>query len=430
MRITAAQVTNFKRIQHVAITPDSDRSLILVGGDNAQGKSSFMDALTAAFGGASSLPTDPVRHGAETAEIRVELDGGALIIKRTIQDGKSTLELRDADGRLREPQARLDKIVGERFLDPLAFLALSAKDQRKSLLAIVDRDGTVAELEERRIRLFDRRTELSRDHKRSAAQLDGTQAVEPAPPIDVGALTTELSTLDERKQAVVRARYDQERARAALRSAISDVERINAEMEALAGRLVAAEELVERCRELEKTTDATVGALPIADLDKQRSEVVMRMQRASEHNRSVGALEAQARRRTELAKEVETLDADVKKLNAELEKIETEKRAVLAAAKLPVEELDVDADVVRFRGVPLAQASGAEQLRVALAIAIAASPKLRDVWVRDGSLLDDDSLQTLAREAAAAGVRVWVERVGDRDPGAIVIHDGRVREDG
>jgi hypothetical protein len=58
---------------------------------------------------------------------------------------------------------------------------------------------------------------------------------------------------------------------------------------------------------------------------------------------------------------------------------------------------------------------------------MAASPGLDDVWIRDGALLDDDSLQLLAEEADKAGKRCWVERVGDRDPGAIVIQDGRVR---
>jgi DNA repair exonuclease SbcCD ATPase subunit len=36
---------------HVEITPDADRVLILIGGKNAQGKSSLLDALTVAFGG-------------------------------------------------------------------------------------------------------------------------------------------------------------------------------------------------------------------------------------------------------------------------------------------------------------------------------------------------------------------------------------------
>ena len=59
MRITAIAITNFKRIKDVAITPGADRTIILLGGKNRQGKSSTLDALTAAFGGKKTLPSDP-----------------------------------------------------------------------------------------------------------------------------------------------------------------------------------------------------------------------------------------------------------------------------------------------------------------------------------------------------------------------------------
>jgi hypothetical protein len=48
------------------------------------------------------------------------------------------------------------------------------------------------------------------------------------------------------------------------------------------------------------------------------------------------------------------------------------------------------------------------------------------VWVRDAALLDEESLELVATQAAAAEKRVWLERVGARDPGVIVIHDGEV----
>ena len=72
------------------------------------------------------------------------------------------------------------------------------------------------------------------------------------------------------------------------------------------------------------------------------------------------------------------------------------------------------------------QASQAERLKTALAIAMKLSPNVRDVWVRDGSLLDDDSLDALEIAAAFAGCQIWLERVGEKDEGAIIIRDGRV----
>lgn len=100
----------------------------------------------------------------------------------------------------------------------------------------------------------------------------------------------------------------------------------------------------------------------------------------------------------------------------------------LEKAAMPVPGLGFDDDGVTYGGVPLDQASGAEQLRVSLAIAMACSPTLRDIWIKDGSLLDDDSLEALRQLASEKDYRVWVERVGDGDDGALIIEDGAVRD--
>lgn len=58
---------------------------------------------------------------------------------------------------------------------------------------------------------------------------------------------------------------------------------------------------------------------------------------------------------------------------------------------------------------------------------MAMSPNLRDVWIKDGALLDDESLELVEAMATEKGYRVWLERVGEGDVGAIVIEDGAVR---
>ena len=100
MRIVTAHIQDYKRVRSVTITPDADSALVLIGGKNRAGKSSIIDALSAAIGGAKSIAGDPVRHGADAAEIRIELDGvdGKLTVRRVINPDKSTsLEIRDAD---------------------------------------------------------------------------------------------------------------------------------------------------------------------------------------------------------------------------------------------------------------------------------------------------------------------------------------------
>lgn len=428
MKITAFEATNFKRLKNIKLAPDADRAVVLIGGKNAQGKSSLLDALTAAFGGKNALPADPVRHGEETAEIRVELDGGAIKIRRVVRnDGESYLEVREDGGKVRSPQQALDALVGRRFLDPLAFLAMPAKEQRATLLSLVAEAERLAELDRKRIKAFDMRTEVGRDLRRAQAELERLPEVTPAAPIDVAALSQESRQLEEALRSAARARADADKARAIRERTEQDIAGLKAEIDRLQKKLADAEATLVRDREREAEAKAVADNVPAAaGADQRRDEILAELGRAQEHNRKVAADQATAARRAEAAKEVETLAAKQKELTDTIAKIDGRKAEVLANAKLPVPGLGVDDDGVTLNGVPLAQASGAERLRVSLGLAIAAAPGLHDVWIRDGALLDDESLALVAEQATAAGVRVWIERVGTRDPGAVIIHDGGV----
>lgn len=443
MKITAARIENFKRVRDVAITPDADRTVILIGGRNAQGKSSILDALTAAFGGKKSQPVDAVRHGAESATIEIELDGGDLTVRREIQSGgESVLEVRDRFGAVKSPQAMLDQLVGARFLDPLHFLGLPAKEQRAALMRLIDGAERIAGLNEKRSRAFDRRTEVGRDLTKAEGELARLPELKPADPIDIATLTAEARQLDSLNHAVTNARRTHEQcehetsnARATLATINKRRADLEAELERIKASIIdlgiksadwAAD--VETCAAKEAAALANLNEWTAkADASAERRATIMsEVNRAQAHNAQVAADAAKAERRTEVATEVEKLTAERENLTKVIDTIDQRKAEILAAAKLPVDNLGVTDDGIELAGVPFAQASGAEKLRVSLAIAIAASPKLDDVWIRDGALLDEESLELVAKYAEQHGKRVWVERVGTRDPGVIVIHDGQV----
>ena len=112
---------------------------------------------------------------------------------------------------------------------------------------------------------------------------------------------------------------------------------------------------------------------------------------------------------------------------ARLAEIDTEKAARLAAATMPIDGLTIEGDVVRFGGLPLGQASSAEQLRVGLAIGASLNPRLRVILVRDGALLDADSMAAVATWAAANDMQILMERVGDMGGSVgVIIEDGAV----
>ncbi len=450
-RIVTLEITDYKRVRKVAITPAADASIILIAGKNGQGKSSTLDALTAAFGGKRATAADPVRHGADEAAIYVELANGAgkLTIDRVIApDGTTTLEVRDADGAIKAPQAMLDKLIGARFLDPLAFLGLPSKEQRAQLMRLIPGAARIDELNAKRERAFTRRTELGRDLKAAQGELVRLPAMDVATPIDVAQLVAAKGELANQMRAGDGLANAHKLAMRATSDAIGARDR-NAQVSAVVERRIADLETQLACEraELEKVNasmdlgtaiqaaqDAETAAKVKLDAavkgwsegQPARDKIDADIARAADHNRAIHAAEAQNARRLEAKAAVEKHEAETKELSTILATIEARKAETLAAAKLPVDGLAVSDDGITLNGVPFAQASGAERLRVSLALAMKGSPELDDVWVHDGALLDDESLAIVADQVVAAGKRLWLERVGTKDPGVIVIQDGQV----
>jgi recombinational DNA repair ATPase RecF len=81
MKIVGLQAENFKRLRAISIHPNGD-PLVRIVGKNAQGKTSALDCISAALGGERLCPDEPIRRGAETADIQIDL--GDLVVRRRV----------------------------------------------------------------------------------------------------------------------------------------------------------------------------------------------------------------------------------------------------------------------------------------------------------------------------------------------------------
>ena len=122
------------------------------------------------------------------------------------------------------------------------------------------------------------------------------------------------------------------------------------------------------------------------------------------------------------------LRAEYQSLTDGIEKLDKTKAEALAAASFPVAGLGFDDMGVTYQGVPFSQASSAEQIRVSVAMAMAMNPKLRVLRIKDGSLLDAETLEALRAQVEENDFQLWLERVGNADEGAVIIDDGQVQE--
>ncbi|QDK01929.1 AAA-ATPase [Arthrobacter phage Vibaki] len=405
-RIIKLEATNFKRLRAVEITPAGD--LVVISGRNGQGKTSVLDAITAALGGTSTkaLPR-PIREGASNAEIVIETDD--LTITRRFTASGSTLTVVGKDGlKVPKGQARLDTLLGRLSLDPLAFTQLDDKQQLKTLLDLVELPFDPAELDQQRAAIFEDRTDVNRELKALTAQ----QAAFAVFPTDVPTEEVSVNDLLTKLEAARALDRDYEAAARQHAEAVDRVDRLRAELaDAERGLKAAAEQLAE--------WDGHVLNEAALLLDQIHNAETINAQ-AREY--------AAYQRLQQRIADVKT-SADL--LTEQIETIDQRKRDGLAAAKFPGGlPLGFDETGVLLNGIPFKQASGAEQLRASLAMAIALNPALRVIRIADGSLLDSEGLQMVADMAAKNDCQVWIEVVSDGDGDGFMIEDGEVLDPG
>ena len=402
MKIIKLEAENVKRLKAVEINPDD--TVQVVTGKNGAGKSSVLDAIYLALAGrpAAKETVLPIRDGETKASVRLDL--GDLVVLRTWTASGTTLKVTNAgDGSERKsPQGLLDSMLGQLSFDPLAFTLLPAKQQLEALLALVELPFDPDELDTERQKIYDQRTDANRKVKELAVQL------EDAPPVPDTTPNEELSAseiVDQINTATAtNARYD------AARSRVFDLRRQIDELEARLVELRDAEQAAIEAR------DACGEPVDITPLQTQLENV-------ETTNRDVRAKQ----RRRDIQEALTSAKDRADQLDAGIAEIDKRKADGLAAATFPVAGLGFDESGVTFGGVPFSQASAAQQIRVSLAMAMSGSPELRVARIKDGSLLDDDSMQLIASMAAEHDFQVWIERVGTSADGtAVLIEDGEV----
>jgi len=77
----------------------------------------------------------------------------------------------------------------------------------------------------------------------------------------------------------------------------------------------------------------------------------------------------------------------------------------------------------------LNQCSSSQQIKIGMAIAAASNPKVRVATIREGSLLDDASMEMIDEIAREHGVQCFVERVGQEPEGenSFVLEEGELK---
>jgi len=408
MKILRLTAENIKKIKVVDIAPDG--SVVQITGPNGSGKSSVLDCIWFALGGTRGIDSRPVRTG--TLKAKIKLDLGEIIVTRsfTREGGTSLIVEAENGARFPSPQKMLDDLLGSLTFDPLAFSRMESKAQLDVLRGMVQLDVDIDELDRLNAADYQERTEWNRRAKALGAEEDAITVSDDLPDeaIDEPGLLDRMTRASEVNNGIERARRLREQR-------VERIERLQEHVTDLADQLADARAIL---RNEQEVVSQQVSLPELEDVAEIRSA----LESARIVNEAIAWRTKRESLKRDFAAACDHIDGLTNTMNARAE----QKAAAIAAADMPIDGLSFGDGEVLYNGLPFSQASSAEQLRVSVAIAMAANPKLRVLRIKDGSLLDEHSLAMIAEMASDNDYQVWIERVDTTGKVGVVMEDGAI----
>lgn len=431
IHVTKMEVSNFHRIRAASVELGPGGRVVRVTGKNRQGKTSLLLSIAAAMGGKSEVRPDAVNDSAEdgTGSVRLTLSNGFTIERRFTEAApKGYLSVTGPDGGDHK-QAKLSSWLGTSGdFDPLAFFQLPEKRQAEILFGLGPDPELAETIDAMRAgaeSLYKKRTPLLSEKQK----LERTGEPTVPRPADEGGraeLLQEKAGLEEVLQADIEAdrrirnaENFLENAKRYEREALKRVEDLEAEI------ALARNELDDRRNDraaAEAQAEEAKGTRP--DIEPARAR----------HKEITAILDDPARIEAETEwrmyekgrARLEEVTAEAAELTGRIEGLRAQERTLIADADLPVTGVTFDPETGSplLNGHPLAVASGAERIRLAVEVAIATNPDLRVCLIDEGNDLDLDALRELGTLAKEKDFQVWLCRIGLEGPGEIVVDDG------
>lgn len=405
MKINKLEIENVKRVRALALEP-SPNGLTVIGGKNAQGKTSVLDAIAWALGGDRYRPENAAREGSVVPPVlRVELSNGVIVERK----GKnSALTVTDPNGN-RAGQQLLDALVEKLALDLPKFMQANNREKADTLLNIIGVKDELNRLRLQEQKLYNQRHAIGQ----VADQKEKFAREMPTYPDAPGELVS-ASELIQQQQAILARNGENERKR-------QRADHYNRE-------LIAAQEAMEAARERLKKAeeDAFTANRDAIDLiDESTAELEESIRNAEKINIKV---------RANLDKEKAVDDAAEYRrqydgLTDELESTRASILALLNGAQLPLPGLSVnDNGELTYNGFGWGDMSSAEQLRVATAIIRKLNPACEFVLIDRLEAMDIDTMRNFGAWLEKEGLQAICTRVSTGAECTIIISDGMVEE--
>ena len=350
-KITSLELENIKRIKAVQITP-TESGLTVIGGKNNQGKTSVLDAIMWILGGEKYRPSEPYREGSVTPPYgKITLSNG-LVVER--KGKNSDLKVIDPSGN-RAGQQLLNEFISQFALDLPKFMNGNNKEKADTLLQVIGVGDKLYELDQQEKELYNQRRtigQIADQKKKYAAEL-------PVYP-DVPEELISASELIKEQQEILARNGENQKKRQRLAELQSETDNLQRQIEDLL------------MKQAKVRSDLEIAQMDAKDLqDQSTAELEKNIADIEEINRKI---------RMNLDKEKAETEAQeyAEKYDAHTEKIETVRKArtdLLDGATLPLEGLSVEDKELTYNGFKWDNLSGADQMKVGVAIVRKLNPK-------------------------------------------------------
>lgn len=407
VKINSLELENVKRVKAVKLEPTKN-GLTVVGGKNNQGKTSVLDAIAWALGGAKYKPSQAQREGSLVEpQLHIELSNG-MVVERLGKNG--SLKVTDPSGQ-KGNQSLLDGFISQFALDLPKFMEADKNTKAKILLQIIGVGDKLSVFDKQESELYNRRTEIGRiaDQKKKYAdemvQWDGVPEE----------IVSAAELIQQQQEILARNGRNQE-----LRSQVNNLE---AQKALLEQRIEEAQKVLNTMHEqfaelMEKLSIANTNAKDLQD------------ESTAELEESIANIDStNAKVRDNLNKQRAQEEADEYKrqygdLTTQIEEVRKSRMELLNGVEMPLDELSVQDGELVYKGQKWDNMSGSDQLKVATAIVRKTNPQCGFVLLDKLEQMDIDTMNEFGKWLQDNNLQAIATRVSTGDECSIFIEDG------
>lgn len=426
LRFTSLEVENFKSIEKKIINIQG-RSFLITG-KNGQGKSSLIQALLSAVGDPKQQPSIAIKSGETKASTKVKIEGVlngepreyTVEMYYTPKNQKGRLVLLNEKGeQVKSPASTLDAIIGDISFDIFKFLKSKKQDQIKVLKELSGVGVEIDKLDIEYKKLYTERSFMNRKVEESDTVMNNHGLTQDeidlySNPIDLAPLQLEMSGISEKITTFNNIKHktgyfiDRGNTLTSQQDVLQQkIEEHKASILKIEEEIAFNAKEIDMCRENSKKGAAWMEANP----EPSASEVSTRIQNASVHNEKHAKVLQLSEKHKALLADKDTLQ----KLNDDMETILEKKTDIIKKSKLPIKGLTFTDEDILYNKLPLedGQINTQQLIDIGFEIAMSLNPNLRVIFLHEGSLFDQESLDALIKKCEARGYQLICEIVSD-----------------